>query len=483
MAPLFSAPVIVGVLLACAALALLWRRNRLLAADNARLEARIEELGDRNWELKELAERSHTFLEALGDVIVRRGTDGRISYANDAFCRLAGFSAPSLIGRAIALPLLEQGPVVALPDGTRMHDQKIAAPGGPRWIAWRDVAIRDAASGVSEIQSVGRDVTDRTEGEHTLAQARDQAEAANRAKGRFLAMVSHEIRTPLNGILGMSQLLLDTPLTPEQTAYANAVKTSGDTLLSLIEEILDLSKIEAGKLDLAARPFALGLMVEEIVELLAPRAQAKGLEIASSIDERVGGQVVGDLARLRQVLLNLAGNAVKFTEHGGVALIVAPGAAPDEIRFLVRDSGIGIAPEAQERIFQEFEQADGGTTRKFGGSGLGLAISRRIVERMGGRIRGRKRAGPGIVLQLHRNAAARRSRYVRAARSFRQGGPDRRAGADRGAADRAAARPLGCRHLRRRRRSGGARGPARTAFRHAADRSCARARRRNRAAA
>ncbi len=386
MAPLFSAPVIVGVLLACAALALLWRRNRLLAADNARLEARIEELGDRNWELKELAERSHTFLEALGDVIVRRGTDGRISYANDAFCRLAGFSAPSLIGRDIALPLLEQGPVVALPDGTRMHDQKIAAPGGPRWIAWRDVAIRDAASGVSEIQSVGRDVTDRTEGEHTLAQARDQAEAANRAKGRFLAMVSHEIRTPLNGILGMSQLLLDTPLTPEQTAYANAVKTSGDTLLSLIEEILDLSKIEAGKLDLAAQPFALDLMVEEIVELLAPRAQAKGLEIASSIDERVGGQVVGDTARLRQVLLNLAGNAVKFTEHGGVALIVAPGAAPDEIRFLVRDSGIGIAPEAQERIFQEFEQADGGTTRKFGGSGLGLAISRRIVERMGGSI-------------------------------------------------------------------------------------------------
>ena len=135
----------------------IWRRNRRLAADNARLEARIEELGDRNWELKELAERSHTFLEALGDVIVRRGADGRISYANDAFCRLAGFSGQTLIGRDIALPLLEQGPVAALPDGTRMHDQKIAAPDGPRWIAWRDVAIRDAASGVSETQSVGRE--------------------------------------------------------------------------------------------------------------------------------------------------------------------------------------------------------------------------------------------------------------------------------------------------------------------------------------
>ncbi len=396
MAALLSAPPVIAgaLLLALACAALLWRRNRLLAADNARLEARIEELGDRNWELKEAAERSHTFLEALGDVIVRRDADGRISYANDAFCRLAGFGAQALIGRDIALPLLEQGPVAALPDGTRMHDQKIAAPDGPRWIAWRDVAIRDAASGVSETQSVGRDVTDRTEGEHTLAQARDQAEAANRAKGRFLAMVSHEIRTPLNGILGMSQLLLDTPLTPEQTAYAKAVKTSGDTLLSLIEEILDFSKIEAGRLDLAAQPFALDVMVEEIVELLAPRAQAKGLEIAASIDERVG-EVVGDLARLRQVLLNLAGNAVKFTEHGGVALIVAPGAAPGEISFLVRDTGIGIAPEAQERIFEEFEQADGGTTRRFGGSGLGLAISRRIVERMGGSIAVESAPGQG----------------------------------------------------------------------------------------
>jgi len=302
MAPLWSAPVVIaGVLLAlaCAALALLWRRNRSLAADNARLEARVEELGDRNWELKELAERSHTFLEALGDVIVRRGADGRISYANDAFCRLAGFGAQALIGRDIALPLLEQGPVAALPDGTRMHDQKVASPDGPRWIAWRDVEIRDAASGVSEIQSVGRDVTDRTEGEHTLAQARDQAEAANRAKGRFLAMVSHEIRTPLNGILGMSELLLDTPLQPQQVAYAKAVKTSGDTLLSLIEEILDFSKIEAGRLDLEARPFALGALVEETVELLSPRAQAKGLEIASSIDGQLPPRVIGDPARLR----------------------------------------------------------------------------------------------------------------------------------------------------------------------------------------
>jgi CheY-like chemotaxis protein len=199
-------------------------------------------------------------------------------------------------------------------------------------------------------------------------------------------MSSHEFRSPLYGIIGMCELLLDTSLTPEQTTYAKAVKTSGDALLSLIEELLDYSKIEAGKIDLESRPFILPDLIEDITELLAPRAQARQLEIAAYIDEQLPIEVTGDAARLRQVLLNLAGNAIKFTQSGGVTLIVEPGVWPGEIAFLVRDTGIGIAPEAQQRIFREFEQASEGTARNYGGTGLGLSISDRIVRRMGGRI-------------------------------------------------------------------------------------------------
>ncbi len=383
---------------ACATIGFMLVRQRAMATAMRLLEARNEELSDRNWELREAEERARSLLVAQGDVIVRRDSTGLITYANDAYCTLAGKSREALTGNTIALSVIEQGTPTVQADGTRMHDQKIAYGGGARWIAWREVTVRGENG--TEVQSVGRDVTDRVEAEHALEHARDQAETANRAKSRFLAMVSHEIRTPLNGMLGMADLLLDTQLTPEQLTYAKAAKTSGETLLSLIEEILDFSKIEAGKLDLEARPFALAAMIEEAVELMAPRAQAKGIEIASFVDERVPTQVVGDAARLRQVILNLIGNAIKFTEKGGVAVTVEPGERENEIRFEVRDTGIGLKTDDLARIFLDFEQADGSSTRKFGGTGLGLAISKRIVERMDGQITAKSEEGAGSTFSV-----------------------------------------------------------------------------------
>jgi signal transduction histidine kinase/DNA-binding response OmpR family regulator len=368
---------------ACGAIGILISRVRQMKGELRDLEKRLDDAADRNWEISEAQERTKSFFEAQDDVIVRRDGSRAITYVNDAFCALAGRVRGELLQSRFELPVAEQGQRTLLADGTRAYDQKIAAADGPRWIAWREVTVR--VDGASETQSVGRDITERVLAERALAEARDQAEAANRAKSRFLAMVSHEIRTPLNGILGMTDLLGETPLSPEQASYVKAVKTSGETLLSLIEEVLDFSKIEAGRLDLAARPFSLAALVEETVELLGPRAQAKGLEICCYVDERLPARVVGDAARLRQVLFNLAGNAIKFTERGGVSIIVEPEAA-DTVAIAVRDTGIGIVAADQARIFLEFEQADGGLTRRFGGSGLGLAISKRIIESMAGSI-------------------------------------------------------------------------------------------------
>jgi signal transduction histidine kinase/CheY-like chemotaxis protein len=381
--------------LLCGIMLMVLSRNSRLAMELKRAKIRCEELADSTWKLKEAEARATSLLEAQGDLIVRRDSGGRITYANDAYCTLAQCPREALLGTTHALPSLQQGRLSVLPDGTRLHDEQITTADGARWLAWRDVVVWAEQAEHAEVQSVGRDVTERIEAEGALAGARDAAEAASGAKSRFLAMVSHEIRTPLNGILGMAELLSDTPLTPEQATYVKATKTSGDALLSLIEEILDFSKIEAGKLELAAQPFSLTNLIEDIVELLGPRAQAKGLEIASDVDERLPERVIGDVTRLRQVLLNLAGNAIKFTETGGVGVIVEHGPQPNEIVFEVRDTGIGIAPEQRARIFHEFEQADGGSARKFGGTGLGLAISRRIVERMGGRIEVESAPGEG----------------------------------------------------------------------------------------
>ena len=359
-----------------------------------------ETLADRNWELQEAGERTRRLYESQSDLIVTRDDSGNITYVNDAFADLARTPRDALLGTNFVLDILIHGETAIESGGTRVYDQQVATALGPRWIAWREGRIRTHADKPAEQQFVGRDVTDRAETERALGDARDRANQASRAKSRFLAAASHEIRTPLNGIIGMSGLLLDTPLTAEQATYARAVKISGDALLALIDELLDFSKIEAGKIDLESRPFNLAGLIEDIVELLAPRAQTQGLEIAAFVDERLPAEVMGDKARLRQVLLNLAGNAIKFTSTGGVALIVEPGLWPNEISFQIRDTGIGIAPDAQAKIFQEFEQADDRIARNYGGTGLGLSISDKIVRRMGGRISIESELGNGATFDV-----------------------------------------------------------------------------------
>jgi PAS domain S-box-containing protein len=378
------------------------RRRAQEARNRAQsLETSLATLKAANERLAAGEARYKGLVDAQGDAILRRAPDGRITYANEGFFKLFGVRPEDTIGepfRPEPHPDSLQ-PIFGRLAGRELgrervtYDHHVKTVAGFRWIAWEDYPIRDSDGHLIEIQSVGRDITERKILEAALTEARDKAQEASGAKSRFLATMSHEIRTPMNGVLGMARLLLETPLAPDQKTYAEAIRQSGLSLLALIEDVLDFSKIESGALVIERGEVAVRPLIEGIAELLSTRAHAKEIEIATAIAPEVPLLLRADGIRLRQVLTNLVGNAVKFTEEGGVlitaAVEVPPGAqagAGAGLLVRVRDTGIGVPPEKRDEIFEDFVQADSSHGRRFEGTGLGLAISKRLVAAMGGRI-------------------------------------------------------------------------------------------------
>ena len=288
-----------------------------------------------------------------------------------------------------------------------MEYRMIHRDGSVVWVHDEPVVVRDESGAALYIEGFWVDVTERKAAEEELLQARAEAEAATQAKSAFLATMSHEIRTPMNAVIGMTGLLLDTELTPEQRGFAEVTRTSGDALLAIIDDILDYSKIEAGKLELERRPFDLRDCVEGALDIIAARAADKHIELGCLLDQELPAGVVGDPARLRQVLLNLLSNAVKFTEVGEVILHVdGERASPGRWRLhlRVRDTGIGIPPDRVHQLFESFSQVDVSTSRRFGGTGLGLAISKRLVELMGGELWAESEEGKGSTFHVRLEA-------------------------------------------------------------------------------
>ncbi len=376
--------------------------HKKLQIQSELLQQRTHELENTN---RELLRATHELIRAeaharvIGetsiDTMITFNKDGRIITVNPAAEGMFGYKEESLVGRPITLLIPTIGEhkntVLQIPEKYKVGKLSEVMPirmDGSSFYA--EIQIGEAfIEGNQIFACTVSDITERKQVEHDLLRAIEEAEIASRVKTEFIAMMSHEIRTPMNGIIGMADLLMDTKLDQEQLEYAEIVRKSGDALLSVINDILDFSKIESGKMELEQEPFDLRTCIMETVDLFTGLSRERRLTMEYHIDQELPEQVIGDVTRLRQILMNLVGNSVKFTESGGIYIYINKRSVQGdslEIEFIVKDTGIGIPPRKLKHLFKPFSQLDSSMTRKYGGTGLGLVICKTLVELMGGRI-------------------------------------------------------------------------------------------------
>jgi PAS domain S-box-containing protein len=354
------------------------------------------------------------------NLVIIGSADGRIEWVNSAFCRVMEYTLDEVVGKDPGLLL--SGPdtdaaqadlirdEIAKGHGTNTEIVHYSKSGRKYYLHLEVQVVRDQSGQVENYIAIENDITSRVETENQLRRAKAEADFASRAKSEFLASMSHEIRTPMNGVIGMTSILMETSLTGEQRDFVNTIRTSGEALLTIINDILDFSKIESGKMELERQPFELALCVEEALDLFAPTAAAKRLEIGYHVEQDVPPWIVGDVTRLRQIIVNLVNNAIKFTPTGSISIQVRripldatvrpTPAGRMRLEITVQDTGIGIPPDRIDRLFKAFSQVDSSTTRKYGGTGLGLAICQRLCQLMYGDIRVESTLGKGSTFTI-----------------------------------------------------------------------------------